>query len=501
MKRTWVFHPVLFAIYPVVRLYSANLAIVPLSDVIRPLCYSLVAGLGLWLVLGFVLRSAERGGAATSAIAAMFFAYFPITGSFPDYVKDWMRLAVWGFATLVVVCLFAWKWKASPTKLLNVAGCVLLGFAVYSASSGLLRIKQDQARLHIQTSGTVAKTAERAPDIFYIILDGYGRSDAVKKYIGYDNSDFIHGLKDRGFYVAQGHSNYIQTEQSLSSSLNMAYLQDLLGTTEPSSRKVFDKMIDENQVAAHLRSHGYLYEAVTTGFDSVNPQSADSLYKGVQRMSLFEATLLSATPLRQDSDAQNSLFEDRRGFLTSAFDNLKTLSAKAGRPRFVFAHILAPHPPFVFGPEGEPKRQPLIYGLFDGDAYMGIGGTVNLYRAGYGDQAAYISSRVLQAIDALLAAGSKPIIIVQGDHGSKSRLAVNSLPNTAIDECFPNLNAYFVPDSIKGKLYPTITPVNSFRIILSDLFGENLPILPDRSYYSTWDEPFKFAEVTDKLKW
>ncbi len=502
MKRNWVVHPILFAIYPVVRLYAANLSIVPLADLWRPLGFSVAACMVAWLLFGLILKSSERGGAAVSALAVMFYAYFPLSELFPNYAVEWVRLATWGGLTLAFAGFFAYKWKTSPTKLLNIAGFVLLCFSTFQATSGLLKIKSDQAKLHLQTSGTVAKNAIQPPDIFYVILDGYGRSDAVKKYIGWDNSVFIQGLKDRGFYVAQGHSNYIQTEQSLTSSLNMNYLPEILGSSKPDSRSVFDLLIDENQVAAQLRSHGYLYEAVTTGFPAVHPQSADSLYQGVQSMSLFEATLITATPLRHNNDSVSSMFADRRNYLKGAFDNLAKLSIRTARPKFVFAHVLAPHPPFALGANGEEIHQKGIpFGLFDGDAYMDIGGTVESYQTGYAGQAQYISKRMLQAIDALTAGSSKPIIIIQGDHGSKSRLSINSLAKTDINECFPNLNAYYVPDSIRNKLYPSITPVNSFRIVLTDLFGANLPVLPDRNYYSTWDKPFEFEEVTDKLKW
>ncbi|HLK14313.1 MAG TPA: hypothetical protein VKT78_05880, partial [Fimbriimonadaceae bacterium] len=96
--------------------------------------------------------------------------------------------------------------------------------------------------------------------------------------------------------------------------------------------------------------------------------------------------------------------------------------------------------------------------------------------------------------------GEKPIVLVQGDHGSKLGLDQNSLPKTDIPECMSNLMAYEVPDAVRAKLYPEITPVNSFRIILSTLFGAKLPNEPDRSWYSTFDRPFDFMEVTDRLK-
>ena len=62
-----------------------------------------------------------------------------------------------------------------------------------------------------------------------------------------------------------------------------------------------------------------------------------------------------------------------------------------------------------------------------------------------------------------------------------------------------NLMAYEVPDAARAKLYPSITPVNSLRIILSTQFGANLPNLEDESWYSTFKAPYRFMDVTAAL--
>jgi hypothetical protein len=66
---------------------------------------------------------------------------------------------------------------------------------------------------------------EATPDIYYIILDGYGRADMLQALYGFDNSMFVNALEQRGFVVAsESQSNYHRTLLSLSSSLNMQYL-------------------------------------------------------------------------------------------------------------------------------------------------------------------------------------------------------------------------------------------------------------------------------------
>ena len=65
-------------------------------------------------------------------------------------------------------------------------------------------------------------TKSQLRDVYYIILDAYGRSDILSNTLGYDNSDFLSKLEGMGFYVAEcAQSNYAKTDLSLSSSLNI----------------------------------------------------------------------------------------------------------------------------------------------------------------------------------------------------------------------------------------------------------------------------------------
>lgn len=477
------------------RLYAENLAVVPLRDLWRPLSVTLGITLVLWLLAGAVLRDYRRGAAVASTAIALLFVYDLLSAKIPPFATYLV------YAVLLVVC--GWKFRRGPTQFFNLTGTVLAVMVVLRIGFGVNRVQQSLA-LNVEGTQAASKVLSGPrPDIFYIILDGYGRSDAVKYFTGYDNSEFINGLRQRGFFIAdKGHSNYTQTEQSLSSSLNMDFLHDLFDYRTPQEvvRSKFDSLIDKNRVAAVLRSKGYRYVAVTTGFQAVNPKSADVLYENNSSLSLFETALLNATPFAENPYISGSQFDSKRIRLLNAFNNLSSLAAPGTLPRFVFVHILAPHPPFVFNADGSPhKKEGGPYGLWDGDAYMRVGGTLNGYREGYAGQAAYAGKRTLEGVDAILRSQKvPPIIIVQGDHGSKSKLSDTSLAKTDVREVFRNLNAYYVPPEVKSRLYPEITPVNSFRIILSTLYGESFPKLPDTSFYSTWEEPGRFTEVSSK---
>ena len=71
--------------------------------------------------------------------------------------------------------------------------------------------------------------------------------------------------------------------------------------------------------------------------------------------------------------------------------------------------------------------------------------------------------------------------------------------NTDVRERMRILNAYYFPDQKYGALSTGISPVNSFRVVLNEYIRAHLELLPDRSFFSTWGEPYHFIDVTDEF--
>ena len=61
-------------------------------------------------------------------------------------------------------------------------------------------------------------------------------------------------------------------------------------------------------------------------------------------------------------------------------------------------------------------------------------------------------------------------------------------------------NAYYFPGG-NERLYDSITPVNSFRIIFNSYFGADYPLLEDKNYFTNHRHPYNFVDVTDKVKY
>jgi hypothetical protein len=174
-------------------------------------------------------------------------------------------------------------------------------------------------------------------------------------------------------------------------------------------------------------------------------------------------------------------------------------TSQENQPTFVFAHILAPHPPFVFGPNGETINPPRKYGIHDGSDFMAVANREE-YLDGYRDQLTYITEATKIAIERIMENSStQPVIIIQGDHGPGSLLDHENLEQTHLVERMSILSAYLMPEVDSDLLYTKITPVNSFRLLFNAYLGTNYSLLEDRSYFSTIDQPFQFTDVTKRL--
>jgi hypothetical protein len=213
--------------------------------------------------------------------------------------------------------------------------------------------------------------------------------------------------------------------------------------------------------------------------------------------------LVSRTPLAWfwSTDGPFDAYGWTRERTLYLFDEVPKI-ARREEPTFTFAHILAPHPPFVFGEDGEdvsPRER--SYYLTDGDRFRGYYGDRDDYADGYRKQAEFLTKRVERMINGILANSPEPpVIILQSDHGSGIGLDTKSLEATDLRERMSILSAYYLPDAGDAPLYQSISPVNSFRVVLNAYFGAGLDLLPDRSYFSTWDDPFQFIDVTDRVR-
>ena len=511
-RRALPIHPALFAAFPLLALYVHNMHQIPIQDLAQPLGIALLGTLCVWALFLLLTRHLRKAALAASAVDVVFFSY----GHFRNFLPESLHWLITPVCALALLGLLFFILKTrSPlldaTVVLNLAALVLVAPSGWEISANLWHtshsagtLSQKVANVSQHTPSSTVKSprsislppseAANLPDIYYIILDAYGRDDRLQQFYGYDNTPFLKALEQRGFYIAR-HSgaNYDQTPLCLASALTMNYLDESGKGLGPESLR---QKVDENAVVACLRPFGYSYINIWSGMELSRVATADLVLNGKSDTSTFAGQAFGLTALSAISRTTHSGFDRHRERLQGVFHSLQTV-ARQPAPKFVFAHLLAPHPPFVFGANGEAVDPDGPFTLDDA-SWLLKRITPEQYKSRYVAQLQYVNRCVLEAVDAILQQSARPpIILLQGDHGSRMTLDWESLANTDLREPFSILNAYYVPKKVRADLYDTITPVNSFRILLTDLFDANYPRLPDRSFYSTAAHPYDFTEVTE----
>ena len=507
MKRAFVIHPFLFAIHPILCLFAVNFGEFSPREIAIPIilftCFTLI----LWLLLSFLTKNRQKAGLFLSLEMLLFFSLGPlcrmayaITDS--RALND-ILLLTWSILLVLVAygSLRIHKYLQLLTRLLNAisvfmvaTSVIYIGVNYFKSITALNVVKGiEDTKLKFEES----EKSANLPNIYYIILDGYARGDVLEELYQYNNSEFLDYLDHKGFYVAgKSRSNYAQTVLSLASSLNFEYLNDLEIDTEYGNRLPLVKMIRENRLVRLLKQHGYTFVAFSSGCSLTEITCAD-MYIRTGHLGMFGNALISSILPPSLAGGSRMQYNIHRKSILYTFERLAKIS-ESNVPIFVFAHILAPHPPFVFGEHGEERTPNKIFWFRDGNHFINHKETTrNEYRRDYISQLRFISERIKALINDILSKSDKPpIIILQADHGPGSMLDWEDPNNTYIKERMAILNAYYLPDNGHKLLYDEITPINTFRVISNQYLGTNFDQLQDKCYFSTWNHPYKFIDVT-----
>ncbi len=531
-RRALPLHCFLFALIPIASQLAFNKAQFLPSEALRAAITVLVITAGVLAALRLVLGDWLLAGLLTSAASIFFFTYghlFTLLILMLDAVSSALGLGreglgivlaghlilVLGLASLLAAMghLLARKqgWWIPGGIFLNAVGMIALLIPAYQILEYQWRARRPPAvnrpQSELTTLPTSAVTGSAQPDIYYFVLDGYAREDVLRQGYDYDNSGFLSFLEGHGFWVAdRSRSNYVQTVLSQASTLNMSYLDELLFGDDqqasfPGRGGSLEPLIRESRVRRIVEERGYRFISFTSGYGPTEITDADVyLVPDYQGVGAFESLIIRTSALSLVEDGAWLLgfpypysgYGSHRERLRFALETLPRVAEMEG-PKFVYIHMLIPHPPFVFDRAGSPVEPQYRYTLHDASS---IPLSEAQYVEGYREQVMFINSG-LRAMLPELIEGSEPspLILIQGDHGPGAHLDWNHPTPRGMNERAAILNAYRIPGSDYESFYPTISPVNSFRLVFNELFGGELEILADRAYFSANPRPFDFRRI------
>jgi len=490
------------ALFPVASMVLVNLSVLRLTDWLtwRPAAFAAAAVTAILLLSRFVSADLGARAAAIATWCVLLELHSTVSSMLP---------AAWStqehpYAAILYLTISTALARAvgrhlgrRENRILLIGGAtgllLLIASLFVPAVRSRIRPAWGDARSRIASTALQAPlvpAAPRSPDVYYFVLDGLVRGDIAKERHGADLTSFQESLRSRGFAIpARARSNYGQTHLSLAGSLNMSYLDDLARVMgDGNDRTPLRDLVAESGVVQRFRASGYEFVMIGSDYSiTVDHPLADRCFCRLPvGTSELEIALLGNSIAR--ALVNDTIYDAHRRKVLAAFAAAETLGHRT-RPRFVFAHIVAPHPPFVFDADGRRVPQRSFFSFGDGTQFPG---TPDEYRRGYAAQVRFVLARLLTAIDRIDADGREAIVLVHGDHGSGLGLDQTDLGRSDARERLSITMAVRTP----GEPVPDdLTPVNLFRIVFNRLFGSTFPLLSNQSYMSSWQHPYRFRAV------
>jgi Sulfatase len=500
-------YPILLAGYAVLFLWSQNLGEARIGDVVPPLVISMAVATAVTWLLGRLLGDRRRGALIVAPIVVGGLMYGHVVNlAKPLHVPGIVQQAAW-VALVIVAIVAAIRLGAARlgsidtllTRLSAILVAVTLALIVPYQVGTLFEGSTVTAAGPIQTGSTAPKR-----DVYYIIWDRYGSDRALELRTGFKN-DLTPWLDDHGFTtLPDSHANYVRTTLSLATTLNMQPLDKLITPLDPDSRsfRPLDDLLVGPTVPRQFQALGYRYIHIGSWYDATDfDPSADVNYNWDGTSDFLEELyddsaapaitarlhLHSVLPTHDEEHFDHGVFE---------LATLDTMVDEPG-PKFVFGHVLLPHPPYVFDTDGTP---------FTADEVAHLS-----QRERWERQLGYTNAQIRSLVEKLQALPEerRPIIILQADEGPypavySATRDVYDWATASTDELemkFGILNAWYLPDGQDDLgLYPTMTSINTFPTLFDGYFGLDYPKQPDRIYTSTnWLLPYGLTEVTSRI--
>jgi hypothetical protein len=478
------YYLVLTAIYPALSLFASNFRQVDPKHIIRPLIFSVLLSVLIYYLIYHWMKDKIKAGVFTTIFVFVFFNY----GRAFIYLKDhadWSKSfgdQNYLFITLgAIVVLWISKKIIDNTNKIDIATIYIVCLTlIFLPAYNIGKLVTEEQKSYIPTDLDFPETAssEPMPDIYHIVLDEYSRVDYLAQ-LGYDNSEFMKFLREQNFFVADcSRSNYQRTALSLTSTLNLDYLWEVFPDKRPPDRDdaAIYAALSNNRAQHNLRKLGYQFITTVNGYPWSEHSSYADIIVAPEVKDIFAPYILPFEKKFLENSFLSLLIDlgglktFQKGYLLNgqqyeqvveALDYLSTIPTISG-PTYTYYHLIVPHSPYIFSKDGtfaSPIPEP----------------------EGYIRSIEFINNALKPIILSIIRdSETPPVIIIQGDHGFITDDSFR----------FQIFYAIHIPGG-NETLYPTISPVNTYRVVFNQLFDLNLPLLPDESIRADIGRPFR----------
>lgn len=490
MQKKWMRYPLFVLLLPLFFIfhgYVENYFFMSWNDCWSLLGMYLAGTIIVFLLALLLMRDKMKAAVFTGYLLSVYFFF----GAVHDFLRRHnlfiVRYSLLLPTLLVLTVLFAWfiKKRTSFHRLpLFLNSLFLLYILVdtgFLVGKALQRQSPNPANYSLMSLPVGRCDSCPRPDIYLIVFDEYTNSRTLKDIYHYDNSAFDSFLVNEGFHIQyNSHSNYGATLLSMSSMLNYSYLNEMNGITFRNYKDMLDG-IARNKVVNFLYARGYTV-INNSPFDLAGHPSARELpFIPVKGRLISNRTLWNYMIKDVEKSMKKLLFGEwgfaaGEGAKADRLNRYELEQTKAesqtqsDRPRFVYAHLMMPHPPYLYD-SLQHRRNPddITAHLDDNKADLGY----------YLSYIPYTNACARDLISNIKKnSGGKAVIIFMSDHGFRYAPEKKVTPYF-----FDNQNAIYLPDRDYRSFYDSISNVNEFRMLFNKLFRQDLPLLKDSSIY------------------
>ena len=467
--------PAFYYLNVAVNVYSAGMKSLLLSQFAVHF-FAAIAGA---LVFFFFWRNYRKAALLSFMLLCFYFFYSPIVDLIKQVFGPAVFIARYTFLLpffLLLLSFCAYRIYKSSKRFrqlflfLNLLFFVLCLFeAVRFSTTKFGYYDDDKVMSQFRKYDGVEK-----PDVYLIIADEYAGQMTLKEKFGYDNSGFVNELRKRGFYVAENpKTNYNQTPFSMASLFSMDYLS--LRNTEKSiisDYMLAEDIINTNSTVSFFAEYGYsilnisLFEFNKTRRVAYHFPEKKEIINYNTFYTKFIRELGYHFMLIPKKDGEEVKY-DLNIIIDSLF--LKGIAKDTGNAQFVYLHYLMPHHPYLFDSSGIARKGSLKLSNLNEEKRK-------LY---YVDYLKYANKKFIKILDYILSiTNRKKIIILASDHGYRTFV---EKPDKKY--YFNNFFSVYFPNKDYSGFYDSISTVNVFRTVLNSQFGQQLPLLKDKSIY------------------
>lgn len=414
----------------------------------------------------------------------------------PEFLTKFTFLLPISILLIILFLLYIWKRKAGFSDLylfLNLLFAILI---LSEIPNSIKRYRLDQSvhnlidfrfRSYNEYNPVKQIPDSTKPDIYFLVFDALASSKSLQKELGKNNFQLDSFLLQQGFYVAaNARANYNWTIHSLSSTFNMDYLPAWIAPVMNDPKAYFwgSASILNNSLFSILKKEGYethSYQPISfanpdwPGVSYFNSLKENHFYFKTLPGRIYRDIFWNYSRIdisfikKQQMQIINSKNREKKMFFDMTKTLIKNSCSQTGNPKFIYGHFMLPHDPYTFDSTGKLKTaEEMIMKKKRGSS------------DDYFNQVLFAGKVIKELVTYIRLHNKKnTVIIVEGDHGYRTEVGDRS------GYSFQNLSSYYFPDQNYTLLYDSLSPVNTFRIVLNKYFSAGLPLLKDSSFLVT----------------